>query len=90
MRQMRLGPQPARGLQAVHDRHLHVHQHQVVGHSAGPLHGPLTIGNHIHVHAHLAQEFLRHLLIELVVLHQQHAGPLQGKNGVGSAAVRVW
>jgi hypothetical protein len=54
--------QAARGLQAVHAGHLHVHQHQVEGcRSAAP--APAAVGRHLDLQAH-AQQLARDLLVD--------------------------
>ena len=72
-----IGAQLARGLQPVHDRHLHVHQHQVVRLALHLLHGHVAVTGQIHLHARCLQQLLGHLLVERVVLYQQHTRTMQ-------------
>jgi hypothetical protein len=62
-----------RGGDAVHDRHLHVHQHQVVGVVGHLVERDLAIAGDVHHQAGQAQNARGHLLIEIVVLTSSHA-----------------
>jgi pyruvate dehydrogenase E1 component len=70
---------PARGrLQPVHHRHLHVHQHQVVA-AASALATACAPSPATSTSSPTAlQQFDRHLLVDRVVLGQQHARPWCG------------
>ena len=67
-----------RCLQAVHLRHLNVHQHRVI---AGTIalqhlcHGFASVHGKFNLHADLGQEFYRDLLIDLVVFGQKNLRP---------------
>ena len=65
--------------QAVHHRHLHVHEHQVVVGSGEAVERKLAVARDVHVQAVVAQQFAGHLLVDLVVFHQQHAGAMQAR-----------
>ena len=62
---------------AVHHRHLHIHENQIVGAGPGgfyPVHRGLPVFRHIHVfrrYAGFYQHFYGDLLVQRVVLHQQ-------------------
>ena len=65
------------GFDAVHHRHLHVHQHQIVEMLADHLHGDFSVGGDGNRDSRFLQQFPGHLLIQLVVLHQQHRSAAQ-------------
>ena len=70
------------GLDATHDRHLHVHQHQVPSLLGKQAQSLFTIGGWCHDMAPAFQHMGAQLLIDRIVLNQQH---LQGalRTGVG-------
>ena len=65
------------GRHAVHHRHLHVHQDQIVGAVVHLFQSLGTVLSHVHHQAGLAQQLTGDLLVDLVVLDQQHAGATQ-------------
>ena len=71
--QLRQLAQGQGGAQSVHHRHLHVHQHQVVALVAELVERDLAVLCQVHQQARLVQQFARHLLVQRVVFHQQHA-----------------
>ncbi len=68
---------PPRGFQSIHDRHLQVHQHEVVRALRGALHAQRAVLGELDVNARRAEQFEGHLLIELVVFDEQDARTLQ-------------
>ena len=72
----------AGGGQAVHHRHLHVHQHHVIGHigRAGThhVHRDLAVVGHVHAEPGIGQQLARDLLVEQVVFDQQDVRTKQG------------
>ena len=66
----------SRGLQAVHHRHLNVHQDEVVGRRAGLGNGRLTVVGKLDLQADAGQQLHRDLLIDRVVLRQQDQAPV--------------
>ena len=69
----------AGGLQAVHHRHLTIHQDQVRGRAAGHgVHRLQTIFNHVAGETLLLEHDLRHLAVGGVVIYHQNA-PLEGR-----------
>ena len=60
------------GGQAVHHGHLHVHQHQVVGGLGEHVQCHLSVLGYVYHQACATQQFGPHLLVEVVVVHQQH------------------
>ena len=81
--QARVGADVAGRFQAVHQRHLHVHQHAVEGGLAQQVERFLAVGRQAHRRAHVFQHLQRDLLVEGVVLHQQDAGVLERGNDGG-------
>ena len=74
-----LSPDHCRGFQPVHDRHLNIHENQII---AGPIlrrmrqtqeiqRIPAVIGD-IHATSELDQHLGNHLLVQFVILHQQY------------------
>ncbi len=63
----------ARRLQAVHLGHLHVHQHQVIGASAHHVDRDAAVVGHLHLQAHQPQQLGGQLLVDEVVVGDQHA-----------------
>jgi hypothetical protein len=63
-----------RGLEAVQNWQLAVHQHQPVAPSRHLLHGPLAVANDIGVIAEPGEDGDDHRLVDLVVLNQEDAG----------------
>ncbi len=66
------------GLQAVHHRHLHIHQHQVVSSGERHFEGFLTVAGNFDDKAFILQDFAGDLLIEQVVFRQQDAAAGDG------------
>ena len=64
--------QRAGGGQPVHLRHLHVHQHQVVGAAGGHCHCLATVVGDLHHQPLVGQQLAGDLLVERVVLGQQN------------------
>ena len=72
--QARVRADAARGLVAVHAGHLHVHDHQVVGRiGLQPRQRLHAVAGQRRDHADALQQVAQHDLVELVVLHHQHA-----------------
>ena len=89
MRQLRVGADVARRLQAIHQRHLHVHQHAVELRLAQQVKRLFAIVGQADGGARFFQQFQRHLLVEGVVFHQQDARMLERahhQGGVGAGA----
>ena len=63
----------AGGLEAVHHRHLHVHQHQVVRDGLERLEGLGAVGHGLGAQAQFLEHAQRHLLVGDIVLGQQDA-----------------
>ena len=61
------------GAEAVHDGHLHVHQHDVVAQRfrAQPLHRLQAVAHHVQGGAHVFEDAARHGLVQMIVFHQQ-------------------
>ncbi len=70
----RQGADGAGGVQAVHDRHLHVHQDQVVGGGAGLLDGFPAVGRQVDREMDATQQFQRDFPVDGVVFGQQQPG----------------
>ena len=70
------------GLIAVHDRHLQIHQDQII--AARLQHGQrlLAVLGQVNPEAFLRQQLRSHLLIDLVVLNQENARPPDLLNAV--------
>jgi len=66
-----------RSLQAVHHRHLNVHQHHVVFMALHLLHSLSAVDGLVHLHALAAQQLHCELAVDVVVFHEQHTGPGQ-------------
>ena len=62
-----------RGLQALGHRHLHVHQHQVVGGLAHPVYGLAAVFGEIDVQPDTEQQFAGHFAVDRVVIDEQDA-----------------
>ena len=63
------------GFIAIHNRHLNIHQHQIVPRAAADhRHGLLTVDGYIHHRTGVFQKFDRQVLIHFVIFHQQDAG----------------
>ena len=76
-----------RGVIAVHDRHLHIHQNHVeILIFRIAVHGVPPILRHARLHAKPGEHVEDHILIELVVLH--HKDPLPNQIPKGQALVR--
>nr|GEU28571.1 hypothetical protein [Tanacetum cinerariifolium] len=69
----------AGGREAVHHRHLHVHQHHVAAVRAQQVDGQRAVFRHGHHGARLFEQAARHQLVERIVFHQQH--PHAGQQG---------
>ena len=86
----------ARRLQPVHLRHLHVHQHHVVGLALDRLDGFQAVGGDVRPVAHLREQAQRQLLVDGVVLGQQDAqrmprAAISGSTvGLAGAACAGW
>ena len=68
--------QPAYGFGggvAIHDRHVAIHQDQVVGSEFCLLKGNLAVFSRFHTEADAAQHFLGQFAIDFVVFDEQHA-----------------
>ena len=80
-RQAQLATDAPGGAEAVEHRHLQVHQHGVeAGRLAPqPIERQLAVAGQLHRGALGAQQFLRHLLVDEVVLHQQQAQAAQAR-----------
>ena len=59
---------------AVHDGHLHIHEHSVVVLALNAVDGDLAVLCHVHRKPGVQQQLHGHHLVEFVVLHQQHLG----------------
>ncbi len=75
------------GFQAVHARHLHVHEHQIEGAPGKRGKRFLTAGAGHHVNAHLLQEHPRQFQVAGVIVHHQHPGVQRGA-AAGRAGAR--
>ena len=80
-------PQPARAFQAVHARHLDVHQHQAGRRVLAQVQRFLAIARELRLQAHQRQEFQRHHLVDRVVLDQQHEGLARGRALAGNRRI---
>ncbi len=63
------------GAEAVHDRHLHIHQHQIERFRQRPIHPLFTIFGMNHLQRRLLQNLSGDLPVDRIVLHQQDARP---------------
>ena len=75
-RDVRLAGQGANhpgGFEAVHLRHLDVHQHQVIALVTHLFHGLQTIPGHIGIQIDRQQEVQRNFAVDLLIIHQQDA-----------------
>jgi len=70
-----------RRLEAVHNRHLAVHQHEREVLARERAHRLAAVGDHEHVVAQLGEQARRHLLVDEVVLRQKDADPRLGRSG---------
>ena len=82
---------------AVHHRHLHIHQHQIIAArrcGAHLFHRHFTVFRRIDPEAVLAQDLLRDLAVQLVVLYQQDVSVLKSAFFSGrsscDASVSFW
>lgn len=73
----RIGADLLGGGQAIHHRHLHIHQHQLVIVHGQHIQGDLTIFGHGNADPGGLQQITADLLVQLVIIHQQHLGALQ-------------
>ena len=85
---MGVGADGLRGLQAVHARHVQVHQHDVPGLTGGQGQGLLTILGKPHGVSQARENGLHHHAVDLVVLGHQHpqaadSGWLPGQGRLG-------
>jgi hypothetical protein len=70
----RQGTDATRRFQAIHHRHLDVHQDQLVGAMLdAALHGRRAIVHHLHDKAQVLQQRHGHFLVERIVFGQQQA-----------------
>ena len=77
-RQIRQGfTQNVRGGIPIHDRHLNIHQHQVVARTGRRINGFLTIANRINLRAGHLHQLSPDFTVEFIVIHQQNATPLK-------------
>ncbi len=82
----RVGPQDARSLDAVHDWHLHVHEHDVIVVLTHHAHRLGAVLGEIDEDLRLLELADGDFLIDLVVLDQEHARPayaldIEGETG---------
>ena len=75
------------GGEAVHLRHLAVHEHRVVAGARHRLHRFAPVVGDVHSVAQLLEDPHRHLLVHLVVLGHEHAGG-EGRAGLAQAVAR--
>ena len=88
----RAGADRARGLQAVHDRHLHVHQDRVIAALANLLQGFGAVVGEIGVEADALQQLQRDFLVDRVVFDDQQPDMCSTTGeqlGVGCGCCRV-
>ena len=83
----RVGPQDARRLDAVHDRHLHVHEHDVIVVLAHHAHRFGAVLGEIDEDLRLLELADGDFLIDLVVLDQEHARPAYALDIEGEAGL---
>jgi hypothetical protein len=72
-----------RGLEPVHFGHLAVHEHDFVGEGRQQRHGLPPVARHVDPTPQLLEESHGDLLIDHVVLHDQHAGVERGRHFLG-------
>ena len=70
------------GRDAVHLRHLNIHKNDIVGTFGrdGQGNGLGAVAGHVHVAAQLAEQALAHLLVDGIIVDEQHAG--HGREGL--------
>src|SRR5262249_35625917 len=71
----RVRPDNAPGLDTVHDGHLHIHQYEVIVIVLHYAHGNLAILRHIDFNLGVFELAESNLLIDLIVLDEQHTRP---------------
>ena len=88
----RQGADSPGGLQSVHDRHLYIHQDQVVGSDACLGDGFLAVCRRVHTEVHSMEQFQCDLPVDRVIFRQQYLGagraPAECGLGVCRAGVR--
>lgn len=62
----------SRGAEAIHHRHLHVHEHHIEGFRLEGLQGLLSILDHHRGDAHRTQDQLHNLLVGRMILRQKN------------------
>ena len=67
---------PPRRLQPVHDRHLQVHEDEVVRRLLNLVHRALAILSDVSLDAGPAEQFERHFLVDRIVFDQQNTRAL--------------
>ncbi len=78
-------PQDPGCSEAIHDRHLHIHQDQgIVMGAPHPVHGFLAIVDYIHVGSYLLQYPAGNQLVNLVIFDKQHADILKIRGQVAN------
>ena len=79
-----LGTDAARGLEAVHDRHGAVHQHQVEALGRDAPHRLQPVHGRVRLDAQARQRFARHLAVDLRIVNHQHphAGEGHARHGL--------
>jgi len=71
LRQLVLGRQAAARLEPVHLRHLHIHQHHVIGLALDAFDRLDAVGRHVGAVAHLRQQAQREFLVHEVIFHEK-------------------
>lgn len=79
IRSARQLPYPTRGLQAAHDGHLHVHQHQGVVGLRRFGDGHRTVVSQVVSEPNRFKQQLDHVLVDGVIFHDQYTPPLEGR-----------
>ena len=80
-------PQAAGGLEAVEDRHLAVHQHEVDATIGQTVDGGLAILNHLDLMTELFQHQGRDLLVHAVIFDQEDPGRLSERGDGGGLSI---
>ncbi len=72
------------GLNAIHFRHLHIHEDQIKIAFLVQIHGFLAINRHVNLVTHFLEHVVCHLSIDVVVLHEKDfQRSLARRKGVG-------